>query len=96
MSERFTVLKRPLITEKTTAMGEAGNRVAFEVSLRANKRQIKEAVERTFNVTVLGVNTSTVKGKPVRLGRHRGRKPDRKKALVTLKEGDRVDFFESV
>lgn len=90
----YNVLKRPLLTEKTTLQHELANQVSFEVSPRANKVQIKESVEKAFNVTVEGVRTINVKGKPKRLGRHLGKKADWKKAIVTLKEGDKIEYFE--
>lgn len=75
--------------------GEAFNKVAFEVDMRANKSQIRRAVEQLFRVTVLKVNVMRVPGKRIRVGRHFGAKPPWKKAIVTLKEGDRIEFFES-
>ena len=77
-------------------MQEQGNRVMFQVKRSANKLQIKEAVQNIFNVTVLGVNTINVKPKTQRFGRHQGQTKAWKKAIVLLKEGDRIDFFEGV
>lgn len=90
----YNILRRPLLTEKTTLQHEFSNQVAFEVSKHANKIEIKESVEKAFNVTVLEVRTINVKGKPKRLGRHMGRRADWKKALVTLKAGDKIEYFE--
>ena len=87
----YRILEKPLITEKSTMMQEHGNRVMFQVNRTANKLQIKEAVQNIFNVTVLDVNT---KGR--RFGRHQGQTKAWKKAIVLLKEGDRIDFFEGV
>lgn len=90
----FDLIRNPVITEKSTKMKEAQNKVCLEVDIRANKRQIKEAVERVFNVTVVRVNTMRLKGKMKRFGRYTGKRPDRKRAIITLREGDRIDYFE--
>lgn len=91
----YGVLIRPLITEKSTALaGE--DKYAFEVDLRANKQQIKEAVELAFDVRVAAVNTMRVKGKPRRFGRRETRRPDWKKAIVTLQPGHSIELFEGV
>ena len=92
----YGILEKPLITEKSTMMQEHGNRVMFQVKRSANKLQIKEAVQNIFNVTVLDVNTINVKPKTQRFGRHQGQTKAWKKAIVLLKEGDRIDFFEGV
>ncbi|MDH5762301.1 MAG: 50S ribosomal protein L23 [Nitrospinota bacterium] len=92
--DHYRVLEKPLITEKSTMMQEQGNRVMFQVHRSANKLQIKEAVQRIFKVTVLDVNTINVKPKSKRFGRHMGQTKAWKKAIVLLKEGDRIDFFE--
>ncbi len=92
----YSILEKPLITEKSTMMQEHGNRVMFQVKRSANKLQIKEAVQNIFNVTVLEVNTLNVKPKTQRFGRHQGQTKAWKKAIVLLKEGDRIDFFEGV
>ena len=92
----YSILEKPLITEKSTMMQEHGNRVMFQVKRSANKLQIKEAVQNIFNVTVLDVNTINVKPKTQRFGRHQGQTKAWKKAIVLLKEGDRIDFFEGV
>ena len=93
-TDYYRILEKPLITEKSTMMQEQGNRVMFQVKRSANKMQIKEAVQSIFNVTVLGVNTINVKPKSRRMGRHVGLTKAWKKAIVLLKEGDRIDFFE--
>ncbi|MDH5458333.1 MAG: 50S ribosomal protein L23 [Nitrospinota bacterium] len=93
---QYSILEKPLITEKSTMMQEHGNRVMFQVNRNANKLQIKEAVQNIFNVTVLDVNTINVKPKSKRFGRHQGHTKAWKKAIVLLKEGDRIDFFDGV
>ncbi|MDL1955956.1 MAG: 50S ribosomal protein L23 [Candidatus Desulfofervidus auxilii] len=96
MKDIYQIIKRPIITEKSTTMKETMNKVAFEVDPRANKHEIKEAVEKLFNVKVLKVHTIKIKGKKKRLGRWEGKKKDIKKAIVTLRPGDRIEFFEGV
>lgn len=96
MKNRYSVLKKPLITEKSNIMKEELNQIAFAVDPRANKIEIKEAVTKLFNVKVLKVRTINMLGKRKRLGRSEGKKSDWKKAVVTLKEGERIDFFEGV
>lgn len=90
------VLRRPLLTEKATIAREMGGEYAFEVDSRANKIEIKRAVEEIFDVKVKSVRTSNVSGKMKRMGVHQGRRPGWKKALVTLVEGNRIDLFEGV
>jgi large subunit ribosomal protein L23 len=90
------VIRRPLITEKSTRLG-GENKYVFEVHREANKVQIKEAVERAFNVRVTAVNVINVKGKARRVrGGRIIRRPDWKKAIVTLAEGDKIELFEGV
>ena len=89
------ILRKPLITEKNARLQEAGQ-YAFEVSSEATKPQIKAAVETAYKVTVTGVNVMIVKGKEKRMGRGLYHTPDWKKALVTLKAGDKIQFFEGV
>ncbi len=88
------VLKRPVVTEKSTALREEENQYAFEVALDANKIEIRRAVESNFGVRVLDVRTQVVRGKMKRFRRGFGKKPNWKKAVVTLREGDVIDFFE--
>ncbi len=90
------VIRRPLITEKSTIERELQNIVTFEVDLRANKTEIRHAVESLFDVQVLEVRTSRVKGKRRRMGRNVGYRPNWKKARVRLREGDSIEFFEGV
>jgi large subunit ribosomal protein L23 len=88
------VVQGPIITEKGTLVNELGNQVVFRVHPRANKVEIRQAVESLFKVRVEKVRTSRQLGKIRRVGRHMGRRPDWKKAYVTLAEGSRIDFFE--
>ncbi len=90
------VILRPLITEKSALMKELENRVAFEVAPDANKIDVKHAVEEAFKVSVESVNILIIKGKVKRLGRNVGKRRDRKKAIVTLSEGNSIEFFEGV
>jgi len=90
-----TIIKRPLVTEKSTDLMEQ-NKYCFVVDPRANKNQIKEAVEKMFNVKVKDVNTANVLGKVKRMGRYEGRRPNWKRAIVTLEPGNRIEFFEGV
>ena len=92
----YDILKRPVITEKSTLIKETANVVVFEVDRKATKSEIRQAVEAVFSVTVEGVRTAIARGKTVRRGRFTGRKSNWKKAYVTLKEGDRIEFFEGV
>ena len=90
----FDVLKAPKMTEKTLSLKEESNQYAFEVDQRSNKVQIKECVEKSFKVNVLNVRTMNVRGKKKRMGKHQGYKSSWKKALVTLKQGDTIEYFE--
>lgn len=96
MKDLYKIIKSPMITEKGDVQKEKYNQLTFEVSKDANKIEIKKAVERLFKVKVLNVNTSNIRGKPKRLGKNIGRMKDWKKAVVTLKLGDHIDFFEGV
>lgn len=89
------VLRRPLVTEKNTALQER-NKYVFEVAREANKPQIKDAVEAAFKVTVTGVNTINVRGKTKKYGGRVTQAPSWKKAVVTLKAGDKIQIFEGV
>ena len=94
----YEIIIRPLVTEKSTALSGA-NKYIFEVDIRANKPQIKNAVEKAFNVHVTGVNVMVMKGKPAG-GRNMRRKTtwksDWKKAVVTLAAEDKIELFEGV
>ena len=92
----YQVLKRPVTTEKTTILSGMARQYTFEVDMRANKHQIKEAVEKIFEVDVTKVNVLTMPSRPRRWGRIQGRRPAWKKAVVTLAEGDSISFFEGV
>jgi large subunit ribosomal protein L23 len=94
MKDAQRVIRKPLVTEKSTQQKETTNQYAFEVDRKANKVEIESAIERLFKVKVVGIRTSNVLGKMKRMGRKYGKRPDWKKAIVTLKEGDRIDFFE--
>lgn len=91
----YEVLRRPLITEKNTTLQEQ-NKYAFEVAQGATKPQIKQAVEKAFKVKVTGVNVITVPGKKRRVGRRLTLTPSRRKAIVTVKAGDKIGFFEGI
>jgi large subunit ribosomal protein L23 len=95
----YIVIRKPLVTEKSTALS-AANKYIFEVDMRSNKPQIKAAVEKAFNVSVTGVNVMIMKGKPrsrrAAGGRRDGYGSDWKKAVVTLAAGDKIELFEGV
>lgn len=88
------LLKSPRLTEKSVTQKELSNQVTFLVELTANKIEIKRTIETLFKVTVLNVNTIRMRGKEKRMGRYVGRRPSWKKAMVTLKEGDSIEYFE--
>jgi len=95
----MSILKRPLVTEKVSSLNEKG-KYGFIVDLAANKVEVKNAVEKMYGVTVERVNTMSVMGKlkvrSTKAGMLKGRKPNYKKAIVTLKEGDVIDFYGNV
>ncbi len=93
--EIYQIIKRPLVTEKTTLAKEA-NKYHFEVDRRANKIEIGNAVEKLFKVKVVNVRTMNMAGKKKRVGRVLGRKRDWKKAIVTLASGSSIEIFEKV
>jgi large subunit ribosomal protein L23 len=103
------IIKKPLLTEKSTSLRESGGtgqvygedeiyaqKVVFEVAMDANKIEVRQAVEKLFGVTVTDVRTLIQRGKKKRLGRFLGRRAAKKKAIVTLKPGDAIEFFEGV
>lgn len=90
----YDVIKKPLITEKTTVEKDERNVIAFVVNRAANKIEIKAAVKQLFNAEVASVNTVNVAGKTKRTAKGVGKRSNWKKAYVTLKEGSNVDFFE--
>jgi large subunit ribosomal protein L23 len=96
MREARDIIKKPLVTEKSTAMMEE-RKYAFQVDPKANKVEIKKAVEELFKVKVKSVNTLHVTGKMKRMGVHVGRRPSWKKAIVTLEEGSKpIEIFEGL
>ena len=97
MRSPHDVIVAPLITEKTTLLKEKGPVLAFRVDRRANKVEIRQAVEALFKVKVAQVRTQSVTGKNKRVGRFEGKRSDWKKAYVTLKPGQKtVEYFEAV
>lgn len=92
----YKVVKRPLITEKANLHKELSNQIALEVDRRANKIEIRRAIETLFKTEVLEVKTINVQGKMRRVGKNRGRRSDWKKAIVRLAPGKRIEFFEGV
>jgi large subunit ribosomal protein L23 len=91
----FEVIRRPLITEKSTRLQEI-NDYAFEVAGKATKKQVKDAVEKAFKVKVVKVNMLNVRGKEKRMGRRLIMTPSKKKAIVTLASGNKIQYFEGV
>jgi large subunit ribosomal protein L23 len=91
---RFDVVKRPIDTEKLNRLRDRENKYGFEVAVGASKTEVKQAVESLFKVKVVDVKTSIVRGKRRRIGRSEGMRPNWKKAIVTLKEGDAISIFE--
>jgi large subunit ribosomal protein L23 len=91
----YEVVRRPIISEKSTALAEVAGRYAFEVAVQANKQEIRDAVQRLFNVKVRAVHTMIMHGKVKRVGRFETKRPNWKKALVTLTEGQKIDFFQT-
>ena len=109
MRDAQSIIRRPLLTEKSSRLRETGGavsrhaegdtyaqQVVFEVARDANKIEIRSAVQALFKVTVTAVRTLVVRGKQKRVGRFSGRRPSWKKAFVTLKPGDNIEFFEGV
>ena len=90
------VIRRPVVTEKSNIAREELNIVTLAVDPRANKREIRHAVETLFNVKVVGVHTMRMPRKSKRVGRFLGRKPEWKKAIVRLAQGQTIEFFEGV
>ena len=91
------IIRRPLVTEKSTILREATNIIAFEVDPKANKIQVKDAVEKLFNVKVEEVRLFNVRGKMKRMGKFEGKRRDWRKAYVRLKAGGKApDFIEGV
>jgi large subunit ribosomal protein L23 len=96
VSQNYRVIRQPFITEKSTILKEMDNMLVLQVDVNATKPQIKAAVEKVFNVEVDSVKTLRLKGKLKRRGRFIGRRPERKKAIIKLKEGQKApEFFEA-
>ncbi len=91
----YEVIRRPIISEKSTALAEVGNRYAFEVAAGANKAEIRDAVQKLFSVKVRAVRTMVMHGKVKRLVRSTVKRANWKKAIVTLAEGQKIDFFQA-
>ncbi len=96
MTLHYDIIKRPVVTEKTNIQKEEANQVTFEVDRKANRIEVGRAIERIFNVKVVNVRTMQNRGKFKRRGRVLGKRRDWKKAIVTLRPGDRIEFFEGV
>jgi large subunit ribosomal protein L23 len=96
MTLQYDIIIRPVVTEKTNIQKEAANQVTFEVDRKANRIEVRRAIERIFNVRVANVRTMQIRGKFKRRGRVLGKRRDWKKAIVTLRPGDRIEFFEGV
>jgi large subunit ribosomal protein L23 len=96
MKNLYTMIKRPLFTEKGSELKESGNKILVEVSPGANKLEIKKAIEEIFKVKVDKVATINIKGKWKRHGKSLGKRSDKKKAVITLKKGEKLDFIEGV
>ncbi len=94
--EARQILVRPVVAEETSNMREEENKYVFEVSIRANKIQIRRAVEEVFKVHVTNVTTWFTRGKKRRRGRFEGKTPDRKRAAVTIRQGESIPVFEQV
>lgn len=96
MAQLETILKSPLITEKASTLNEKQNRYGFKVALKANKNQIKQAIEKLYDVKVLNVKTSILPGKLKRAGKTVKKSPKSKKAFVQLEEGQKIEFFKGI
>lgn len=90
------IIKPLVLTEKGENLKDDNNKYLFKVAFKATKPEIKSAIEKLFNVGVSEVNTMIVRGKTGRLGRRIGKRPNWKKAIVTLNEGETIEFFEGV
>ncbi len=96
MKHLYSIIKKPLFTEKGTIIKETENKLLVEVAMEANKIEIKNAFEKIFNVKVEKVATLKKPGKWKRYGRSIGKTPQRKKAVVTLRKGEKLDFIEGM
>ncbi len=95
MRSVYEVIKRPIISEKSTALSELAGQYVFEVTAAANKNEIRDAVQQLFNVRVRQVRTLVVHGKVKKAGKFERKNPNWKKAFVTLAEGQKIDFFQT-
>jgi large subunit ribosomal protein L23 len=91
---QYDVIKRPIVTEKSSLLKDGGNQYVFEVARTANKIEIAKAVERLFKVKVMSVHVMNIEGKTRRLGKHSGKRPDWRKAIVKVSPKDKISFFE--
>jgi large subunit ribosomal protein L23 len=96
MIDPYGIILRPLVTEKSLTQNGEQNKVSFLVDTEANKHEIRGAVERIFAVKVTEVNTVYLKGKWKRTRMREGKRSDQKKAVVTLRQGDKIEFFEGL
>lgn len=95
MSSLLNIIRKPLVTEKVTRLTEKLNKYVFEVEPGSGKIEIKRAVEERFKVHVTSIRTITLPGKVKRMGRFSGRRPDRKKAVVTIARDEKIELFEN-
>jgi large subunit ribosomal protein L23 len=91
---QYDIIRRPIVTEKSSSAKEASNQYVFEVATAANKIEIAKAVEQLFKVKVLSVRVMNMEGKKRRLGRFSGKRPDWRKAVVRISPKDKISFFE--
>lgn len=96
LNDPYQIIIRPIITEKSMMLKERENKYTFEVHPKATKKDIKDAIEKLFNVKVEKVNTINIKGKRKRIGRIVTKSKNWKKAIVKIREGDTIEFFESI
>ena len=94
MNTLYDVIKRPIISEKSTALSELAGKYCFEVAPLASKPEIKDAIQKLFNVRVSQVRTVVMHGKVKRAGRFEAKRPNWKKAIVTLAEGQKIELFQ--
>ena len=95
MNKVYQIIKRPIISEKSTALTELASKVVFEVDSKSNKHEIRDAVQSLYKVNVREVRTMMVHGKVKRMARGTVKRANWKKAIVTLKEGQKIDFFQN-
>ena len=95
MGTIYEIIQRPVISEKSTALAEVGNRYVFEVAMGANKELIRDAVEKLFKVKVKAVRTMVMHGKIKRLAKSTVKRSNWKKAIVTVQAGQKIDFFQA-